>query len=203
MDREPHLLALVRYIHLNPRRSGMPEAESYPWTSHRQYLGRDRYPLAPVKSAAVLARYSRTASIARAKYKEFMREEPPAEKLGLFADLRGGRILGDEDFEAEVSAKSGIPTRPSLKLRLDLDELWKAILRREGMAQEPTGWRRSRLLAEAAWLAVESGQIRQKFVADFFKVEPTTVNKAVQRLEARWEKGEGSGEKLDRWARGL
>ena len=37
---DPHLLQLIRYVHLNPVRAGLVEdAADYPWSGHRTYLG--------------------------------------------------------------------------------------------------------------------------------------------------------------------
>ena len=44
-DEETYLLALVRYIHLNPVRAKvvrtMKELDGYPWSGHRMLIGRD------------------------------------------------------------------------------------------------------------------------------------------------------------------
>ena len=46
-DEERYLLALVRYIHLNPVRAGivkdMEELEVYPWSGHRAMIGKVSY----------------------------------------------------------------------------------------------------------------------------------------------------------------
>lgn len=37
---DPYLLELIRYVHLNPVRSGLVvDPADYPWSSHRHYLG--------------------------------------------------------------------------------------------------------------------------------------------------------------------
>ncbi len=37
---DPYLLELIRYVHLNPVRSGLvADPADYPWSSHRSYLG--------------------------------------------------------------------------------------------------------------------------------------------------------------------
>ena len=37
---DPHLLQLIRYVHLNPVRAGLvSDAADYPWSGHRTYLG--------------------------------------------------------------------------------------------------------------------------------------------------------------------
>jgi hypothetical protein len=47
-EEENYLLALVRYIHLNPVRAKlvktMGELDRYPWSGHRMIIGKDEYP---------------------------------------------------------------------------------------------------------------------------------------------------------------
>jgi len=203
VDKDSYLMELVRYIHLNPQRAGMDKADAYPWTSHRQYIGKDRDPLAPVKTATVLPMFSKIKPIARRKYLAFMKEKHPQGKWNKFYDLRDGRILGDEEFEQEAYEKVGEQKETSFKLKLDIKGIWAAILKRDGFKTEPEGWQRSRLIGETAYLAMEGAGIRQKEVADYFKVEPTALNKAVKRLEERWVNGMGSKEKLMQWAKRL
>jgi uncharacterized protein with HEPN domain len=203
VDKDSYLMELVRYIHLNPQRAKMEKADAYPWTSHRQYSGKDRDPLAPVMTATVLSMFSKIKAIARRKYMAYMKEKHPQGKWNEFYDLRGGRILGDEEFEQETYMKAGEQNETSIKLKLDIKEIWAAILKRDGLKTEPVGWQRSRLMGETAYLAMEGVGIRQKVVADYFKVEPTALNKAVKRLEERWENGKGSREDLMRWAKNL
>ena len=45
VERDSYLLELVRYIHLNPVRTGMVKApRDYPWSGHRAYLGEEVIP---------------------------------------------------------------------------------------------------------------------------------------------------------------
>jgi hypothetical protein len=112
--------------------------------------------------------------------------------------------LGDEEFEVDVKERSGSKKQnATLKLGIDMGQLWKAICVRAGCVDEPEGRHRSRLMAEAAYLALEGLGIRQTKVAEYFEVEPSAVNMALKRLELRWKSGEGSKEKLLEWAKGL
>jgi hypothetical protein len=195
---------LVRYIHQNPQRAKMEDAGRYPWTSHWQYLGKEKEPLAKVETGAVLDMFSKIKPVARGKYRGYMKERQGQSKKAVLYDLRDGRILGDEEFEKETlkrAGRKGVET--TLKTNKGIGQFWKAILEREGLKKEPEGWGRSRLMGEVAYVAAEEGRIRQKEVADYFGVEPTALNKAVKRLEGRWAKGIGSRERLMRWARGL
>jgi hypothetical protein len=50
---------------------------------------------------------------------------------------------------------------------------------------------------------MESAGIRQMKVADYFKIEPTALSKALKRLEKWWGNGKGSKEKLVGWTKVL
>lgn len=72
VDADSYLLALVRYIHLNPVVAGMvAEPMAYRWSSHRDYLGRATVPW--VDAAFVLAMFGPTTGVARVRYLRFMR----------------------------------------------------------------------------------------------------------------------------------
>ena len=50
-EEDPYLLELIRYIHLNPLRTGLvkdlKELDKYPWSGHSTILGRRKNPLIP------------------------------------------------------------------------------------------------------------------------------------------------------------
>jgi putative transposase len=75
VDADRYLLALVRYIHLNPVRAHMvADPRDYPWSSHRAYLG------APcpgwLRIEAVLDVLGTSADSARTAYRHFMNAVP-------------------------------------------------------------------------------------------------------------------------------
>ena len=61
-DEDNYLLALVRYIHLNPVRAKiiktMAELDRYPWTGHRAIIDKAKYPW--MDTATVLAQFGGT-----------------------------------------------------------------------------------------------------------------------------------------------
>lgn len=83
-DEDPYLLELIRYIHLNPLRSGMVKSlemlKGYPWSGHRELLGISSRNL--IRKEFVLAFFGATRRQARARYEEFVadglkgRDEP-------------------------------------------------------------------------------------------------------------------------------
>jgi REP element-mobilizing transposase RayT len=74
VDADEYLLELVRYVHLNPVRSGLVATldalEDYPWTGHQALLGEATLPWQAVD--AVLALYGSRVGKARAAYRSFL-----------------------------------------------------------------------------------------------------------------------------------
>ena len=73
-DEENYLLALVRYIHLNPVRAKVlqtvGELEKYPWSGHRAIIGKTAYPW--MDSDTVLLRFGRVKGKAIREYRRFV-----------------------------------------------------------------------------------------------------------------------------------
>jgi putative transposase len=89
---EPYLLELVRYIHLNPVRSGivksLEELRNFAYSGHRGLLGGD----APAwqSTEEVLARFSHDLCFARLQYETYLAE---GVGVGKRPDLIGGGVL--------------------------------------------------------------------------------------------------------------
>jgi REP element-mobilizing transposase RayT len=82
VDADSYLLALVRYIHLNPVVAGMvAEPTDYRWSSHRDYLGRPT--VGWLDTDFVLGMFGPTVGVARVRYRRFMRSYAE-EDLALF-----------------------------------------------------------------------------------------------------------------------
>jgi putative transposase len=94
VDADRYLLALVRYVHLNPVRARMvDDPRDYRWSSHRAYLGASCPEWLLV--APVLGRLGSSVDAARAAYRCLMNEAPAAaerEALSLIAP--SGRARG-------------------------------------------------------------------------------------------------------------
>lgn len=73
-EEEEYLLALVRYIHLNPLRaqlvSGLDELDGYPWCGHAVIMGRAALPGQAV--GEVLGRFGEDVEAARRGYRAFV-----------------------------------------------------------------------------------------------------------------------------------
>lgn len=91
-DEEAYLLQLVRYIHLNPLRSGlvrdMHTLSVYPWSGHAVLVGKRDVPWQNVD--AILRRFGKTVSKARHNYSLFVRRGIAE---GQRSDLTGGGLI--------------------------------------------------------------------------------------------------------------
>lgn len=76
-EEEVYLLALVRYIHLNPLRArvvaDLQALATYRWCGHGALVGRSAYPWQA--TAEVLAHYGQTLRAARRRYEAFVAAE--------------------------------------------------------------------------------------------------------------------------------
>jgi REP element-mobilizing transposase RayT len=91
-EEETYLLALVRYIHLNPIRAKMIEAieqlDRYPWTGHRTLIGKAEN--AWMDRDAVLSEFGGSKKKAVFEYRRFIRE---GMNEGRNPELTGGGLI--------------------------------------------------------------------------------------------------------------
>ena len=96
---EPHLIAAVRYIEMNPVRAGLVSAPSdYPWSSARAHLRGDDDVLVKVSPMLALVNGWREllcSVVSEEELREFRTHE------------RTGRPLGDEEFVQKLERKLG------------------------------------------------------------------------------------------------
>lgn len=93
VEKDRYLLALVRYIHLNPVKAGMAyDAGAYPWSSHGYYAGLK--PDTLVDAGQGLALFSENPEAARAHYLGFLQKPIPSREWKKLDSPRNG-VLGD------------------------------------------------------------------------------------------------------------
>ena len=116
-DRDSYLLALVRYIHLNPVRSGLVETPGdYRWSSYNAYFTKHDDLIEPDR---VLRVYSENRTEAKRLYKEFVLEDLGKGRDERFYKVMDQQILGDEGFLEEVSAKAEQMIEPLGKITFE------------------------------------------------------------------------------------
>ncbi len=106
LDADAYLEELVRYVHLNPVRSGQVAApEDYPWSGHRAYLGIESIPW--LTTDLVLSIFSNKNNLARTKYRSYVAEGLTEGKWDEFhKGSLDGRILGDDIFTDDALGRA-------------------------------------------------------------------------------------------------
>jgi REP element-mobilizing transposase RayT len=103
-DRQAYLLALVRYLHLNPGRLRSPvDPWRYRWSSHTAYLGKESS--VKIESAAVLGELAKPVGQARRAYLRFMAEGKGSGHQADYYDVQDQRFLGDERFVEQIDER--------------------------------------------------------------------------------------------------
>ena len=141
-DEDNYLLALIRYIHLNPLRAKQVETieqlDRYPWTGHKTIIGKTKYSWMDVDR--VLSEFGSTRRKAMSAYRRFIQE---GLSQGRLPELTGGglirskggwsqvlsarrsgrkeefdeRILGSGDFVNSILKEAEAKAKHQLKLR--------------------------------------------------------------------------------------
>ncbi|MDA8099615.1 MAG: transposase [Nitrospiraceae bacterium] len=100
-DEDTYLLALVRYIHLNPLRvravKTVEELDRYPWTGHRSIIGKDKLPWMDIPS--VLSQFGGSRTKALNEYRRFVRE---GAGQGTVKELTGGGLIRSQGGWSQV-----------------------------------------------------------------------------------------------------
>lgn len=187
VDAQAYLMALIRYIHLNPVRAGLSaDLSEYGACSHGAYIG-DREAEAWLDADGGLRLFGADGADARAGYRRFMGEVVDDESLDLLR--RGnhqGRILGDDSFYQRAMAASQEPVAPAV----DLEALTQMVAgERDVHVAAVTSGSRDRKSARAramiAMLAVDHAGRNLQEVAEFFNRDITTMSKQVKRLREK------------------
>jgi putative transposase len=172
VERESYLLELARYVVLNPVRACMvSDAAHYPWSSYRATAGMSGHAVPGwLETDWLLRQFGTHRRQAIARYVDHVRAGVGLPSV--WESLQGQVFLGGEAFVARMQASLGddsalrdVPKRQRRPLKRPLAEFAAA-----GGSRD-----------EAMALAFESGQYRQREIAQFFEVHETTVSRAVRR----------------------
>jgi len=187
-DEETYLLALVRYIHLNPVRAKivrtLEELDEYPWSGHREIVGKASYPW--MDTETVLSRFGDTRRKAIREYRSFVRAEigkrrNPMLTGGGLVRSRGGwsqvvsmrrkgrkeeadeRILGSGEFVHEILKGAEERELRQLKFRqggLSIDKVIEQECRARKVSEEELkrGGRRRKVSEARAAIARRSSE---------------------------------------------
>jgi hypothetical protein len=102
-DEDNYLLALIRYIHLNPLRAGMiktlEELDHYPWSGHSAVLGKRECDW--MDTPYVLLQFNDTKRRARNAYRLFVMD---GMKQGRVPELTGGGLIRSKGGWSKVES---------------------------------------------------------------------------------------------------
>ena len=191
VDKERYLLALGRYIHLNPVRAGLVRRpEGFGWSSYRDYLSGRSDGL--VDTDETLGLFSKRRGLAIRRYREFvdggLRESSPLENAT-------GSILGDEGFREKVLRylrvlpdKAAIPEIRKIRENRGIDEIVRDVAKYYGLPEVDL-LRRSRRAGEQRKIAVYLSKVlsgeRNAEIGSVFGITIQAVTNVVRRVEKR------------------
>ena len=174
VDRDPYLLALMRYVVLHPVRAGMVTSpERWRWSSYHAIAGQA---LAPdwLATEWVLSQFAATQEQARTQYIQFVHDED--RQPSVWAGLQSQMYLGDDHFVARMqshitagSTLDEIPKVQRQKPHASLDDFARLY-----------DDRRAAMVAASL-----SGAYTMKAIAAYFGVHYSTVSRAIRDNERR------------------
>jgi putative transposase len=187
VNADTYLLALIRYIHLNPVRAGTVKIpEEYVWSGHRAYLGLDTIPWLSLDW--VLSHFSKKVPTAREAYRRFVHdgmEESHQEQYHRGSGI-DGRILGDDDFIEQVLGEKSIKARRKTTLDRIMLEVCKYFnVEVKDFSASGKDRQLSAARAMAGWLSLELGVGTLSDLSRRTGRDLTTLSAGVKRLQDR------------------
>lgn len=154
VDADAYMMALVRYIHLNPVRAGLvTDPATYPWSSHSVYLGVCQREW--VTTEFTLRMLGNQPSHAAARYRELMGSPEPCQwgEGELVPHRDEPQVLGSDEFVARIKG-SECRSRP----HQSLDDLIRACSERfqVTLASLASRSRAPNLAIARAWIGHEA-----------------------------------------------
>ncbi len=198
-DKESYLLELVRYIHLNPVRGGVVERpEKYPWTGHLSYLGRDEKGLVDV--GMVLSQFGRSKSLARRRYRDFVREGLKERHQEKYYRVKDQRYLGEDEFVEKIEGRK--KSSEGEYREIPLEVICREVMDKIGIPEDRLySLSRDRLGAYGrglvAYLAREVAGVKVKEIGRYFKRESMTISFGVRKIESLLQRERGLAQTME------
>jgi REP element-mobilizing transposase RayT len=183
-QKDPYLLELVRYIHLNPVRSGIvKDPQRYPFTGHRAYVeGKVTELIDPRRVLGILG--------SKARYRVFISDGLKHGHKEEYYEAQDQRFLGSEDFGEKFREPQSEP-RPTKRKSLDL--ALRTLARGVGMdvatlRSADRSWTVSRARTMVGYVLIRRCGYGLGEVAKSMKRDSATVGTLLGRLAARIDK---------------
>jgi putative transposase len=176
VDADAYLLALLRYIHLNPVRASLVSSpDEYPWSSHHAYLGRSCEPWVTTQFALRMLGSDRER--ATAAYEALMRSAAEGSPLDQ-RNERDPRILGGDAFAQRLLGENWKP-RPDAALQRVIDDACVRFGATEIELRSPS--RLKNVVRARAWIreqALAAEIASATSLARYFNRDESTIRKA-------------------------
>lgn len=196
VDRDPYLLELSRYIHLNPVRAGMVRSpERYRWSSYVGYIS-SKTSQEWLSTEQVLAQMGDDLGKARKGYRRFVDQGLKEEIPDPLQEAVSGIVIGGVQFWQEardrflkIERDQEIPTLREIHQRKDLEAIVERVAAFYGVSQERI-CKKERPAHPASQVALylcrKKTDLSLKEIAAFFgRRHYTAVSVAHRRIEER------------------
>lgn len=190
-EKESYLLELIRYLHLNPVRSGVvKDPRRYAWSSHGAYLEGDGSGWIAVEK--VLPRWGDSRRQAVAGYQRFVWEGLGKGHRADFYEVVDQRYLGDDKFVDRVE-KRVLEREPPQVVEIEWAEVKERVCREFGVqagAVLNRGRERKnvRIKRVMAWVGREIGGFTNQLMAKELSQDPAVLSRGLSKLSDEMRK---------------
>jgi len=192
VDKEPYLLELSRYLHINVVRAGVEDRLNDPrWTSYRYYVGASDKP-DWLCTDWLIDRLGGDWPTVRRKYQEFVMDGLRSEIRSPFQDVYRGAILGDEVFvekmkkrlEEEIGEDHEVPGYKSLSRWYAIEDIVGTVCEHFALTPGELKKRRWGFLPRkvAMYLARKYTDSTLREIGDYFDVSYSAISQNVDRV---------------------
>jgi len=188
VEEDKYILALSRYVHLNPVLAGLvTRPEKYFWSSYRAYMKAGN-PEPWLRTDLILGQLSTDLNMARKRYKEFVFEGIKKAIGNPLQEAYRGLILGSPEFIAKftdsVRENQEIPQSRERRSSLSLDTVIGVI--EQQLRKHFVSGMYDPVKAIGIYLCKKFLDLPNKEIAEFFEVKHySAVTQASKRLGER------------------
>ena len=194
VDKDPYLMELSRYIHLNPVRAKMVgKPEEYAYSSYNSYI--TGKPEKIVTTDLILGMLSRQRKEAQKEYRDYVERGIGEELKNPLDDAYGGIILGGERFIKGVlrtikegyTERAEVSHRKALRNGMGMEEIIGGVCRYFKISREAVVKRQRGDIKNIAIYLVKrhTGATNNEIGALFGGVSYSAVSKTYQRMLER------------------
>ncbi|MFH0802357.1 MAG: transposase [bacterium] len=201
IEQDQYLLALSRYLHLNPVRAKIVKnPKDYPWSSYAGYISKE-----PKKAwlwtDLVLSQVSNNKADAKKRYQEFVWQGIKEPVNNPFDQAYRGVILGSEKFVMKliegVDEQFEIPPSKRKKVSIALEDIYQAVL--EEFPELALGGYQNLGKAVAIYLSKKYLNLSNSEIGEYFGgLGYSGICQAARRMERRRREDKGLARKIKR-----